>query len=104
MWTLGAATTASHRKFLVVDLAVRGGESKREREREEEGRGWEGVAWRRGTTDGNRYIRIGWYYSIPIPIKKFLPVGLPIYPRGYKILPIPVPRAGNFTHRVIRTH
>jgi hypothetical protein len=27
----------------------------------------------------------------PYPSKKILPVGLPIYTRGYKILPIPVP-------------
>jgi hypothetical protein len=29
--------------------------------------------------------------SYPYPSKKILPVGLPIYIHGYKILPIPVP-------------
>jgi hypothetical protein len=29
--------------------------------------------------------------SYTYPLKKFLPVGLPIYARGYKILPIPIP-------------
>jgi hypothetical protein len=41
------------------------------------------------TRDGNRYIFVGYYHSIPVLIKKILPVELPIYTRGYKILPIP---------------
>jgi hypothetical protein len=37
------------------------------------------------------------------PSKKILPVELPIYTHGYKILPIPVPARVFFTRRVTRT-
>jgi hypothetical protein len=41
--------------------------------------------------DGNRYISVGSVIPYPYPSKKLVPVGLPIYAHGYKILPIPVP-------------
>jgi hypothetical protein len=44
-----------------------------------------------GDRDGNGYIPVGQYHPYPYPSKKIILVGLPIYTRGYKILPIPVP-------------
>jgi hypothetical protein len=53
------------------------------------GDAWEEVAVQLGMATGT--YPSGSTIPYPYPSKKILPVGLPIYTRGYKILPIPVP-------------
>jgi hypothetical protein len=42
--------------------------------------------------DGNKYIPVGQYHSIPVPIKKFYPSGYSYILEGIKSYPYPYPR------------